>query len=104
MVRQHDAAGTYAYALGRRRDLPDHDLGCGTRDRRQVVMFGDPIARVAKAVGEPREVERIAQGDGAGGARGYRRQIEDGKGDVGPCRHALVRTAMDAASSQPSSL
>jgi len=57
VVGQHDTAGTHPHALGRRRDLPDHDLGCGTRDRRQVVMFGDPIARVAKAVGEPREVE-----------------------------------------------
>ena len=35
-----------------RGDLTDHDVGRGTRDRRQVVMLGDPVARVAEAVGE----------------------------------------------------
>ena len=60
MVGQHDAAGADADALGRRGDLPDHDVGRGACDRRQVMVLGDPVARVAEKVGEPREIERIA--------------------------------------------
>ena len=44
-------------------------------------MLGDPVAREAEPVGEPREVERIAQRDRAGGAGGDRRKIEDGEGN-----------------------
>ena len=44
-----------------RGDLPDHDVGGGTRDRRQIVVLGHPVARIAQAVGEPRQIERIAQ-------------------------------------------
>ena len=32
VVRQHHAAGADADALGRGRDLADHDVGCGARD------------------------------------------------------------------------
>ena len=42
-----------------RRDLPDHDVGRRACDRRQVVMLGDPIAHVAEAVGEAREVQTL---------------------------------------------
>jgi hypothetical protein len=61
MVRQHDPTRTNADAPGRRRDLPDHDVGRGTRDRGQVVVLGDLVAREAKLVGEPGQIDRIAQ-------------------------------------------
>src|SRR5262249_56337234 len=89
---------------GRRRgDLADDDVGRGARDRRQVVVLGDPIAGEAEAVSEPREVERIAQRNRAGGTGGHRRQIEDGEGDW-PCRHAVFRTATGGGSANPSSI
>ena len=103
VIGQHDAAGAHADARGRRRDLPDHDVGRGTRDRRQVVVLGDPIAGEAQAVGEPRQVERIAQRNGAGRPCGDRRQIEDGEGN-GPYRHARVRTATAGAGANPFSI
>ena len=35
-----------------RRDLADHDVGRGTGDVRQIVVLGDPIARIAEPVGK----------------------------------------------------
>ena len=49
MVGKHDAAGADPEARRDRGDLPDHDVGRGACDRRQVVMLGDPIARVSRA-------------------------------------------------------
>ena len=63
--------------VGRRGDLPDHDVGRRARDRRQVMVLGHPIAREAEPVGEAGEVDRIAQRYRAGGAGGDRRKIED---------------------------
>src|SRR4029077_10471178 len=40
VIWQNDAAGAYPDAFGRYRDLPDHDVGRGTRDRGQIVVFG----------------------------------------------------------------
>ena len=62
VVGQHDAAGADAQGLRHRRDLPDHDIGRRARDRRQIMMFGHPIAPETQAIGVPRKVERIAQG------------------------------------------
>ena len=60
MVRQHHSAGADAHVPGHRRDLPDHDLGCGACDRGQVVVLGHPITREAERFGEPREIDGIA--------------------------------------------
>jgi len=38
-----------------------------------VVMFRDPVALVAQPVGEPRQVERVAQGHGTRRGRGHER-------------------------------
>ncbi len=81
MVRQHHAARADAHMRRYRRDLPDHDFGRGTGDVRQIVVLGDPIALVAEPVGEPRQIERIAQRHRPGRGRGDGRQIEDGKRD-----------------------
>ena len=81
VVRQHHAAGADAHARCRRRDLPDHDFGRGAGDVRQIVVLGDPVALVAETVGEPRQIERIAQRHRARRGRGDGRQIEDGKRD-----------------------
>ena len=77
VVGQHDAAGSHAHALRRYRDLPDHDVGRGARNRRKIVMLGDPIARVTEPVGDAGKIDRVAQRDGAGGTGGDRRKIED---------------------------
>jgi hypothetical protein len=61
MVWQHDAAGPDANPLRHVRDVPDHHFRRRACDQRRVVMLGEPVARVAEFVGEPREVERIAQ-------------------------------------------
>ena len=72
VVRQHHAAGADAHVLGHRGDLADHDVGRGACDIREVVVLGEPVARVAEPVGEARKVERIAKrlrGRTAGGHR-----------------------------------
>src|SRR5262245_65309294 len=51
------------------------------RNGRQIVMFGHPIARKTEAIGEPREIEGIAQGLRCRGAGRNWRQIEDGQRD-----------------------
>ena len=79
VVGQHHAAGADAHAGGDGGDLSDHDVGRGTGDRRQIVVLGHPIAHIAQAVGEPRQIERIAQRLGAGRAGRDRREIEDGE-------------------------
>jgi hypothetical protein len=66
-------------------------------------VLGDPVARVAETVGEPREIERIAQRNGAGGTSSDRREIEDGDGN-GRRRHTLVRMARGGASANPFSI
>jgi hypothetical protein len=81
MVRQHHAAGADPHVFRHGRDLADHDLGRRARDRGQVVMLRDPIARVAEPVGELRKIERVAQRNCAGGAGHDRREIENGEGD-----------------------
>ena len=68
VVGQHDAAGADAHAAGHGGDLPDHDVGGGTGDRRHIVVLGHPIAHKAETIGEPRQIERIAQRLGAGRA------------------------------------
>jgi hypothetical protein len=77
MVGQHDAAGADPDALRHGRDLADHDVGRGARDGGQIMMLGDPIAGVAEAIGEPGEIEAVAQRGGTGAAGGHRRKVEN---------------------------
>ena len=79
VVGQHHAAGADAQMRRNGGDLPDHDIGGGTGDRRQIMMLGHPVAQIAQGVGEPRQIERIAQGLGAGRAGRNGREVEDGK-------------------------
>jgi len=78
VVRQHHAAGADAQVFRHRRNLADHDIWGRTGDGREIMMFGDPVAPVAQAVGMSRKVERIAQGLCGRGIRGNRGKIEDG--------------------------
>jgi hypothetical protein len=79
VIGQHHAAGADAQTGCHGRNLPDHDLGRRARDVRQVVMLGDPIARVAQRIGVAREIEAVVQGLRGRCGRGHRRKIEDGK-------------------------
>ena len=81
MIHQHDAARADADARRERRYLPDHHFRCGACDARQIVVLGEPVTRVAEAIGELRQVERIAQRrrPWSGGRDG--REIENRKRD-----------------------
>ena len=61
VIRQHDAAGAHTY----RRRLPCHgaddDRGGRARDRRNVVMLGQPVAVIAPAFCVPRQIDRVLQ-------------------------------------------
>ena len=81
MVRQHHAARADAHVRRHRRDLADHDFRRGAGDVRKIMVLGDPVALVAEPVGEPRQIERIAQRHRARRGRGDGRQIEDRKRD-----------------------
>ena len=40
-------------------DLPDHDFRRWTGDARQIVVLGEPVARVAEAIRQPRQVHEL---------------------------------------------
>ena len=77
MVRQHHAAGADPDAAGDRGDLPDHQVGRRARHRREIVMFGQPVADIAERVGVARQVDAVAQRHGGPGARGDDGKVED---------------------------
>src|SRR3954468_3428541 len=79
VVREHHAAAADAYALGRRGDRPDEDLGARAGERRPAVVLGDPVAVVAEGVGQPREVDRVAQRPGSGRSLRDGGLVEDGE-------------------------
>jgi hypothetical protein len=55
VVRQHHAARADADPVCVRRQVRDQDLGRRRRNRRDVVVLGDPEAPVAELVRAPRE-------------------------------------------------
>ena len=61
MIRQHDAAGTNADGRGYPGDLTDHHGSRSTGDADHVVMFRQPIARVAPCFRMRCEVQGIEQ-------------------------------------------
>ncbi len=76
MVRQHDPARTDPDRLRGPRDMPDHHGGGGTRDARHVVVLGQPVAAIARALGGARQVDGVGKGLGRRMALGHRRQVE----------------------------
>ena len=56
---------------------PISTSGLGPGEHRAAVVLGQPVAVIAELVGEPREVERVAQRVGAGRALGDRRLVQD---------------------------
>jgi hypothetical protein len=82
VVREHDAAAADAEALRGRGDGPDEHFGTRPGEG-EPVMLGQPVALEAQAVGEAREVERVAQRLGAGGALRHRRLVEDAESQGG---------------------
>ena len=71
MIWQHHAARPDVHVSSYSRDLSNHDLRCGARNRGQIVMFGHPIARESELVGQLRQIERISQRLRAGRAGRY---------------------------------
>ena len=69
--------------LRHRRDLPDHQVGRGARDRSKVVMLGEPVADIAELIDMARQIDAVAQRRGGPGAGGDDREVEDGKWDHG---------------------
>ncbi len=61
MVGQHHPAGADADVLCHGRDLADHQVRRGARDRGEVVMLGEPVADIAEAVGMARQIDTVAQ-------------------------------------------
>ncbi|HJN93964.1 MAG TPA: hypothetical protein QGF05_14740 [Dehalococcoidia bacterium] len=62
VVRQHDAAGADADALGASGDLGDQDLGGGAGEGSGVVVLGQPIAGVTESVGGLGKFKGLGQG------------------------------------------
>ncbi len=86
MVRQHDAAGADADAVGCRRHLADDHRRRRAGDAGHVVVLGEPVAVVAEAVGVAGEVDGVAQRVAGRGAFGNGREVEDGEQ-----RHGSIR-------------
>ena len=83
VVGQHHAAGADADVVRHRRDLPDHQVGRGARDRGQIVVLGKPVADIAEPIDMARQVDAVAQRRGRFGACGDDGEVEDGKRDHG---------------------
>ena len=69
--------------LGHGGDLPDHQVGCGACDRRQIVVLGKPVTDIAQAIDMLRQVDAVAQRRSGPGARGDDGEIEDGERNHG---------------------
>ena len=63
---EHYAAAADANLPCARRDLADQHLGAGTGIRWRVVVFGNPVAMVARFVAELRQRQGIVQGFAGG--------------------------------------
>ena len=79
VVRQHHPAGANPNSFGDCRDLADHDIGRRARDRRQVVVLGEPVARIAEPVGVFGKIDRVAQRLGGRRACCDGREVENGE-------------------------
>src|SRR5918994_5214108 len=82
VVGEHDPASADPDPLRYVGDVPDHDLRRRTGYARQIVVLRQPVALVAEPVGEPGELERVAQRPGTIRARTDRRDVEDGEPEI----------------------
>ena len=80
MIGEHDAARADADARGGARYMPNQDFRGRAGYAGHIVMLGQPEASVAKAVSQPRQVNGVPQGLGAGrtGETGERSRTEMG--------------------------
>ena len=97
MVGQHHAAGADPDVPGHGRDLPDHQIGRGARHRGEVVMFGQPVADIAEAIGMARQIDAVAQRRGGFCPRGDDREVEDRERNHGGNLVGLVRSTKGLA-------
>jgi len=97
MVRQHDAAGADADGRGSTRDMSDDDSRGRAGNARNVVVFGQPEALVAPALGVARQIEAVDEGLGGGATGGDRREIENGESS----HHGPIWVGPDAAARAP---
>ena len=72
---------------GAARDIADRHRGRRAGDADHIVMFGQPVAIIAPALGMLGEIERIAQRLPGRRSLRHGREIENGKGRFADCRH-----------------
>jgi hypothetical protein len=77
VVGQHHAAAADPHRLRVLRDRRDQHLGRRTCERRRGVVFREPVALVAEALGVPGEVNGVRQRLGAGLVLRDRRLVEN---------------------------
>jgi hypothetical protein len=82
IMRQHHAAAAHVNTLGRGGDRSDQRLGAGACQHRRAVMLGNPVAAIAEAVAELREIDAVLKRIGAGRAFGDRCLIEDAQHEL----------------------
>ncbi len=81
VVGQHDAAGAHPQPAGAVRDVTDEDLRGGEGHVAYPVVLGHPEPGVADLLGQPGELDRVADGLRRAGLRGDRALVDDGEGD-----------------------
>jgi hypothetical protein len=81
MIGKHDAAGADADCFCAAGDVRDDDGSGGAGDAGHVVVLGEPEAVVAPGFGVLREIERVAEGVGGGGALWDGGEVQDGERD-----------------------
>ncbi|MNC29208.1 hypothetical protein D3C75_774490 [compost metagenome] len=87
VVRQHDAAGPQPQGAGGAGQMADEHGGGGTGDPRHVVMFRQPVAVIAPALGMPGQILRMTKRLGRQATFGDGHQIQDG---IGNDRHGTL--------------
>ena len=97
VVGQHHAAAAHADPGGGRRDGLDQHLGRRAGQRGRAVMLGHPVAVIAELVGQPAEVDAVAQGVGGGRALRDRSLVEDAQAQSGISDGAPPARGMAAA-------
>ena len=83
VVREHDAAAADPDPAGRRGDRADQDLRRRPGDEPSPMVLGDPVAVVAEPVGQPRQVDRVAQRLRRGRSLRDRGLVEDAEAQAG---------------------
>jgi hypothetical protein len=84
VIGKHNSPGAHSDPLRRARDVSDHDFRSRAGDARLVVVLGRSrrVAFVAEPVGEPGQLERVAERLGSVQARADRRDVQDGEPEI----------------------